>query len=132
MTTAETAFRARLEPEYSIDQFDQRADSAARICREAIAAGDADRAALAFTRLVSRWAKRDALAEPDSAVWRRRHGQVEAVVTALPDGAALLDDAWWQWYRTLRRVDGASDAEAGRFAAERLVNQKALVGEVIP
>lgn len=127
MTTAiDAAFRARLEPAYSIDQFDQRADSAARICHEAIAVGDADRASLAFTRLVSRWARRDGMQEPDSAMWRRRHGQVEAIVTALPDGSALLDDAWWQWYRTLRRVDGASEAEAGRFATERLANQKAL------
>lgn len=126
MNAVETAFRARLEPEYSVEQLDQRADSAARICREAVANGDQVRSELALTRLLSRWQRRDGMQAADSWRWRRRHEQVDAIVTALPEDWLLLRDAWLQWYRTLRRVDGAGEIEAGGFAVEKVANQELL------
>lgn len=128
MTTAIDAFRARLEPEYSIEQLDQRADSAARICVAAVAAGDQERAELAFARLLSRWARRDTAQAPDGWRWRLRHEQAEDIITALPDGWPLIDDVWLQFYRTLRRVDGAGEIEAGGFAVEKVANQRSLAG----
>ncbi len=122
-------FKARLDPEYTVSQLDERADSAARICVTAIKAGDAAKAELALTRLVSRWEKRDGLTPAPTWLWKARHMQIDAIGQVCENDDPLLDTVWWQFYRTLLRADGIGEPEAAAYALDRTRNMNAMAAD---
>lgn len=134
MTTAHENFIARLEPEYRIDDLDQRAAKAAGVLADASEAGDWPLVSRAAARITERWAERDALAPAPVWLWQRRAVAIEAALAAAPIAAwawsdeadDALETVWRLWYYALMRSDGASDGEADVVARDRAANLRVL------
>lgn len=134
MTTQTQGFISRLEPEYTLEDLDQRAAKAAGVLASASAAGDWELAARACARITERWHERDALTTAPAWLWQRRALAIEAAIEASPVSAwAWSDDAddametvWSLWYYALMRGDGTAAGEAWAVARDRATNLRLL------
>lgn len=109
------AFRARLEPELSIDDLDTRARNAAAIVTRALADGDAALAVKAFKRMVERWEQREALRSAPEWLWKQRHETVSGMFESVEDSHPVAEAVTMQFYITLARVDGMDREEAEAY-----------------
>ena len=109
-------FRARLEPELTVDDLDTRAGKAAAVLGQAIGDGNDGLAGRALARLLERWAEREALIAAPVWLWGRRADGLEAVFSAIEDAHPLARRVTEAWYTTVCRASGEDADIAGAHA----------------
>ena len=109
-------FRARLEPELTVSDLDTRAGKAAAVLAKAVGEGNDGLAGRALTRLLERWAEREALIAAPVWLWGRRADALEAVFSAIDDTHPSARAVTEAWYMTICRASGEDADTAGAHA----------------